>query len=285
MKKVLYIVIMLLAAFSCMSLPVQSQRLNVMSFNIRYQNKHDGNNAWENRKDAMVRFLDKRHPDVFGLQEVLDEQFTVLCSHLSDYEAVGIGRDDGARKGEYAPVFFLKSRYILIDSGTFWLSDTPDEVSRGWDAVCNRICTWALLQHRKSGKRFIFASTHLDHRGVTARTNAARLIKQRLGSTSAGLPIVLVGDFNVTEKSEAYETISGYDYALNDTWKVSKRCNGLTCSFNGWGEYNDENGEKIDFVFVSPSIKVKKAAIFDSHIKEDRYLSDHNSLWVEIVVY
>lgn len=285
MKKCAILIFVFLTTFLCITLPCHAQRLNVMSFNIRYQNKQDGNNAWVYRKDNVVYFLNEHHPDVFGLQEVLDEQYIFLCNNLSDYAAVGVGRDDGMRKGEYMPVFFLKNRYKLIDSGTFWLSETPNEVSRGWDAACNRICTWVILKHRKSGKRFLFACTHLDHKGKTSRSNAAILIKQRLESISSGLPIVLVGDFNVSEKSEVYETMCSKPYAFNDTWKVAQKCEGLTYTFNGFGKYDATNGNKIDYIFVSPGMKIKNATIFDAHIAEGRYLSDHNAIWAEIEEY
>ena len=282
MKNFTYITLLLLIALLCTTMPIYAQRMNVMSFNIRYQNKHDGNNAWDYRRDDMVRLIINRHPDVFGLQEVLDDQYTFLCNNLSDYSAVGVGRDDGSRKGEYTPIFFQKSRYELLNSGTFWLSETPDSVSRGWDAVCNRICTWALLKNRKSGKRFVFACTHLDHKGEKSRSNAALLIKQRLNDISSGLPIVLVGDFNVPEQSRAYDIVVNSPYALNDTWKVAKRCEGLNYSFNGFGKFNETNGKKIDYIFVSQNIKVKNIAILDAYIKDGRYLSDHNALWAEI---
>ena len=111
MKKcaILIFVFLTLTTFLCITLPCHPQRLNVMSFNIRYQNKQDGNNAWVYRKDNVVYFLNEHHPDVFGLQEVLDEQYIFLCNNLSDYAAVGVGRDDGMRKGEYMPVSFLKT--------------------------------------------------------------------------------------------------------------------------------------------------------------------------------
>src|SRR5690606_6668984 len=140
-------------------------KTNIMSFNIRYDEPQDKEQNWHQRKENVVRMLKFYDLDMIGLQEVLLSQLNYLKSNLDAYEVVGVGREDGKDKGEFVPIFYKKDRYAQINTGTFWLSETPNEVSKGWDANLERIVTWAILLDKNSNREVIFFNTHFDHRG------------------------------------------------------------------------------------------------------------------------
>lgn len=261
---------------------LQARTFRIMSFNIRVETSADGINIWDNRKADVVQFLNAMKPDVLGMQEVTSNQMKYLTDTLKAYGHVGVSRDDGKDKGEFCPVFFLKDRYQLMSSGTFWLSETPEEPSFGWDAACRRICTWALLQDKKSGNNFIFANTHLDHIGEQARQNGAELIKKRLSRLANNLPVLITGDFNVNDQSAAYQIMTGRIFPMNDANKVAKKATGMHTSYHAWGTIPDDKGEKIDFIFLTPGIKVKHAHVWNSLIGEGRYLSDHHPHYADL---
>lgn len=264
---------------------IRARKFRVMTFNIRLENSGDGVNAWENRKADDAAFIKRVAPDVFGLQEATPSQMAYLTKELTDYGFVGVGRDDGTtgpKAGEYSPVFYRKDRYKVLSSGNFWLSETPEKPSLGWDAACRRICSWALLQDVKTGNSFVYANTHLDHVGTEARANGAMLIKERLGRIANDSPMLITGDFNVNDRSQSYATMRDRFFVLNDAYKVAKKRTGLKATFQGFGTIPDEKGEKIDFIFISPSLKVKSSHIYNAVLGEGRYLSDHNPHWADL---
>ena len=172
----------------CSSSPISHVRL--ATFNIRYDNPGDSLNSWKYRKDRVCEFIREKQPDVLGMQEVLHHQLEDLLAGLPDYAYVGVGREDGKTQGEYAPVFYRKDKYDLLDSNTFWLSEHPDSVGKlGWDAACTRVATWAKLKEKSTGKEFLMVNTHFDHVGTEARRNSALLIidkiKEIAGTNSA----------------------------------------------------------------------------------------------------
>ena len=178
MKKYFILLIQCLI-FSSFSYSQKSKPINAMSFNIRYDNPEDGAQNWHHRKENVVRMLNFYDLDIIGMQEVLVSQLNYLKDNLKDYQAIGVGREDGKEKGEFAPVFFRKDRFKELKSGTFWLSETPEKVSKGWDAALERIATWIVLKDKTTGKDFIFMNTHFDHRGKQARIESAKLLKTK----------------------------------------------------------------------------------------------------------
>lgn len=171
MKKYL---LLLLAA--CLSLPApaaeEARPLKLISYNMRNSGGGDGPNDWEHRRHATRQMIRQEAPDVFGVQEALADQLQYLDEECPQYARVGVGRDDGDKAGETMAIYYLRDRFDLLDSGTLWLSETPDRPSRGWDGACNRTMTWAELRDRTSGKTFFYFNTHLDHKGKTARRSA-----------------------------------------------------------------------------------------------------------------
>jgi len=255
----------------------KKQPLNIISYNIRLNVASDGVNAWPNRKDnvkALVKFYDA---DILCVQEALPDQFDDLLEN-SDFDVVGVGRDDGKRKGEFSAIYYNNNRFVKRDGGTFWLSTTPDLPSKGWDAALNRVCSWVKLYDKSNKKEFIVFNTHYDHVGVKARIESAKLIKQKIQEIAPKLPVVFTGDLNVTPETEAIATIKSF---LTDAKEVSVEPhygpNGTFNSFN----FNSELKQRIDYVFVNKGFKVlKHATLTDS--KDQRYYSDHLPVFVKL---
>ena len=162
------------------------------------------------------------------------------------------------------------------------MSETPEVPSMGWDAACRRVCSWAVLQNIKTGNSFVYANTHLDHMGVQARSNGAMLIKVKLSQIANDLPMMITGDFNVTKEDAAYSTMRNRFFLLDDAYLSAPKRVGLKSSWNNWGRVKDEEGSIIDFIFVSPNLKVKKAYIHDGNLGNGHYLSDHNAVYVDL---
>lgn len=257
-----------------------AQQLQVMSFNIRYNNAGDGVNAWPNRVEMVNGLLNFYEPDIFGLQEALYEQITDIQKALPEYEWIGVGRDDGDKAGEFAPLFFNTRKFIRIESGHFWLAENCEQAELGWDAACKRIVTWGKFQSKVSGKRFFVFNTHFDHIGVEARKNSAMLIRNKIEELTRGsqLPVILSGDFNLTDESQPIQMIKKY---LNDSRKISQQAPyGPVGTFNGF-KPGSEGNNRIDYLFVSDGIKVLKYATL-SDSKEGRTPSDHLPVFVKL---
>lgn len=247
------------------------------TFNIRYDNPNDGLNNWKYRTDSVAAYILNKNFDVIGLQEVLHNQLSDLKNRMPEYTAVGVGREDGKTKGEYAPIFFRHDKFQLIDSNTLWLSQYPDSAGFiGWDGACTRIATWAKLKDVKTGKVFMAVNTHFDHVGVEARKNSALLIIEKIKEIVGSEPAILTGDFNVSDKSEAYSTITGNEFLLLDAYKICDDRRGPSYTFHDFGRIPLEKREKIDFIFVTPNINVIETEILQNPETKTGFLSDHN---------
>ncbi len=186
----------------------ENQTFVVMSYNIRMNTEADGVNAWPLRKDKVAGLLQFHEADLFGVQEALPEQVADLVTAFPDFDHVGVGRDDGVSKGEHMCIFFRKSRFEKLADGTFWLSETPEKPGMGWDAACNRTCTWIRLKDKETGKEFMHFNTHLDHRGTVARREGSKLILKKIAEINTkGLPMILTGDFNAVKTDEPIRII------------------------------------------------------------------------------
>ena len=251
--------------------------VNWGTFNIRYDNPDDKENNWKFRKDRVAEFIKQEKLDVVGMQEVLHNQLEDLKTRLPEYAEVGIGREDGKQQGEYAPIFYRKDRFKLLDSNTFWLSQYPDSVGFiGWDGACTRIATWAKLEDKSTGKIFLAVNTHMDHVGVEARRKGALLIIERIQDIVGNRPAVLTGDFNVDDTSEAYQTLTTNDFVLKDAYKTADVKEGVSYTFHDFEKIPVEEREKIDFIFVTPQIKVSRSWIPKENPDGKGVISDHN---------
>ena len=268
-----------------------SDTLRVMSFNIRYDNPGDGPDAWPHRKEAVANMIRDRNVDVAGLQEALKGQIDDLQALLPDYAWLGVGREDGAEQGEFAPIFYRRDRLDTLRQGTFWLSETPDiPGSRSWDAALERIATWAVLRDRRTGEALLAANAHFDHRGAEARTRSAELIVERLGALAvarpgeqadtmtSALPVALTGDFNAREGSAPYAVLAG---AFSDALYASERPHeGPMSTWNGFEAIAP--GARIDYVFVGEDVDVYAHRILPDTLAGGLFPSDHLPVLAEI---
>ncbi|MBO5698865.1 MAG: endonuclease/exonuclease/phosphatase family protein [Bacteroidaceae bacterium] len=234
-----------------------AQTLAIGQYNIRNANANDAKNGngWQVRGEKIAHFINHESWDVFGLQEVLHQQIIDLKKGLSDYAYVGVARNDGAQKGEYAPIFYKKKRIHCHQSGTFWLSETPDVVgSKGWDAALPRICTWALLEDRTTKWRFWMFNLHLDHIGVEAREKSVDLVLQKIEAMCGDAPFILTGDFNVDQNSAAYQSLVQSEKIV-DTYEKAKYKMAENGTFNSFNVNHKTEG-RIDYIFVSKQFYV-----------------------------
>lgn len=252
----------------------------VMTYNIRLNVKSDGENWWENRKDKVAALMNYYEADFIGAQEVQHEQLEYLLKALPHYSSVGVGRDDGKTAGEYSCILYNNKKYKPVQQSTFWLSQTPDKVSMGWNAVCNRVCTYGLFEHIKTKKKLWVFNTHFDHVGDTARIESAKLIMERIKELTAkqNYPVVFTGDFNSQPSDAPVQYISKH---LNNTRMISAMAPyGPAATWNAF-KFGEVPKGWIDHVFVSKSISVQKYAVLtDSYDK--KYPSDHFPVLVHI---
>ena len=197
--------------------------LRVMSFNIRVLNTDDAvENQWTNRIDRVCALIKEVQPDLLGVQEAVPQQYEDVKAGLDGYVSIFAGRDDGI-KGEGTPIFYKADRFRLVNSGHFWLSPTPNQPSIGWNASCNRIAVWAVLEDVATGKSFVYLNTHFDHVSEEARVESAKLIKETVRGLAPSLPFVFNADFNLNDKSEGYDLLVNYSYPCIDTWKAPRK--------------------------------------------------------------
>jgi len=267
--------------------PVGDQAdLLVMTFNIRYGTADDGENNWDKRKDLAVDVLRRHHPDVVGLQEALRSQLDDIRAALPEYGELGVGRDDGKTKGEYSAILYRKDRLDVNDSGTFWLSDTPEVPgSTTWGNQITRICTWGRFVPKSSGRAFYLFNTHLDHQSQPSREKSVVLLDERIATRKHPDPAIVTGDFNAGESNPAVRYLKreaplpaypsgpgGSAEVFVDTFRLlhlEATDVGTFHSFTG-----ERTREKIDYIFVLPGTKVLQAAIVHDH-QDERYPSDH----------
>ncbi|ALM48037.1 endonuclease/exonuclease/phosphatase [Flavobacterium psychrophilum] len=258
-----------------------AQNVKVMSYNIRLDVASDGENRWDNRKDMLTAQVLKLSPDFMGVQEALPQQIDYLNANLKGYKYIGVGRDDGKRDGEFSAIFYNASQYKMLQQSTFWLSETPDKASFGWDAACRRVCTYGLFENSKTKKKIWIFNTHFDHIGDVARVNSARMILAKIKEVNTeNLPFALTGDFNLEDDSESIKLL-GAD--LSDAKKVAKKVSGPVATFNNFN--TDEPATKrIDYIFVPKNgVDVTNYRVIEE-LKSNRYPSDHFPVYVELKV-
>lgn len=249
-----------------------AQPITVLSYNIRFDNPADGDNAWAHRRDFLAAQIRFHHADLFGIQEGLHHQVAFLQETLPEYLYVGGGRDDGRQAGEYSALYYRVERFEAVRSGTFWLSPTPERVSKGWDAALPRICTWAWLHDRLSGDTLFALNTHFDHMGARARLESAHLLLRFIQQNNPGAwPVILTGDFNCAPDEAPYAVLTK---ELSDSKVISTLPHfGPEGTFNGF-DFQKPVERRIDFVFVSQGTTVLQHATLSEN-KACRYPSDH----------
>lgn len=289
--KAVFITIMVVSSILTMvaqqkdSMMKQDQNsMTVMSYNIRYDNPGDGENAWPNRKDHVAEMMATVYEaDVIGVQEALKNQLDDLQSRMPGYSWVGVGRDDGKNAGEFSPIFYNTERAELMATNTFWLSETPHRPgSKSWDAAITRVATWAKFRDRMNEEAFYVINTHFDHVGEVARVESAKMITQFVNDLEEGLPVIVTGDFNIPESSEAYSVLVESARLSDARYQSESGHAGPTASFSDWETLRPEES-RIDYIFVSGEISV-----LTHHIAADRYderfPSDHLPVVSEVTM-
>jgi len=281
-------ILFLLFLSECLFLKASDQGstdLRVMSFNVRNSYARDGENHWEGRKDLVYGVIRDYAPDVLGLQEANSFQLEELCHEFAECGKVGEG-SMGGTKGQYSAILFLKKRFKLNDSGSFWLSQTPTEPSKSWGSSHHRICTWVELLDKESQQTIYVYNTHMDDGSRKARENGARMIMDHIQKRAESFPLVLMGDFNAPEDSEALKIIKGNSEAdqklgiqMVDSFRVLYPERENVGTYNGFTGQSD--GPKIDYIMVRPSMNVIEASILQTNQK-GRYPSDHYPVTAQV---
>lgn len=274
-----------LALWACATSREPAPQMRALTYNIRLDTDADGENAWPHRREAVSTLLRFHSPDIIGLQEVKAHQLDQLRSDLPEFEFFGVGRDDGAEAGEFSPIGISREQLAAEEWGTFWLSETPEKPSTGFDAAYPRIVTWARLKDRRSGAPILALNTHWDHVGRQARIESARLIRDFIRANRRKCEtVVLVGDLNATPEEEAFNTlVDGGDAILSDARRASTPPPfGPPGTFNGFDIMRAE-AAPIDHLFVSRGVRVLRHGVITQH-ESGRLPSDHYPVLADIVI-
>ena len=252
--------------------------LRIMSFNVRCTNV--GTATAASRHGIVAETIKKGHPDSVGVQEATPSWMEALKLRLGDeYAYVGVGRDDGDNNGEYSAIFYLKDKYEPQDSGTFWLSETPDKPSMGWDAACRRVCTWVVLKNKTTGETYVHLNSHFDHIGQTARSESVKMILAK-ASEYPDLPVVFTADMNVVEGSKNYQEITA-DGTLRDTKHLAPDTMDCCTYHDTKPEMHD--GDVIDYVLINKHFDAKVYRVVTAGI-DGKFVSDHYPIYADIVI-
>lgn len=247
-------------------------QVKLLSYNIKYDDKKDTINNWNFRKEAMVKLIKHYEPSFVGLQEALHNQVSYLDDALPNFTYIGVGRDDGKEKGEYSPILYDKNLYEVVQANTFWLSETPEKVSKGWDAALERICTYGLFKNLKTNEQIWVFNTHFDHIGELARENSAQLIVDKIKEiNTAKIPIVLMGDFNLEPERKGISILKSY---LEDGKQITQKpFYGPEGTFNGF-DHAMKLDRRIDYLFVK-HLRVIDYVHIDDRMENNMHISDH----------
>jgi endonuclease/exonuclease/phosphatase family metal-dependent hydrolase len=270
---------LLICCLFCLSAASQNKEIRVASYNLRLGIAKDGENIWSNRKEMVKSLIVYHNFDIFGTQEGYDFQLKDICE-LGNYTYTGHGREDGVSAGEHSAIFYKKDRFKLLNSGDFWLSETPDVPGKGWDAnCCNRICSWGKFKDTKSKKEFFFFNVHFDHEGVIARKESGKLMVQKIKEIAGKYPVICTGDFNSTPETEQIKTMQ---LILHDSYLISsQKPYGPVGTFNGF-KFTTKPDHRIDYIFTDNRMKVLKYAVLTDS-QDDRFPSDHFPVVVDLV--
>ena len=267
-----YLLPLLLITLCCTT--KQPDEYSAMTFNIRYDTERDGINKWDNRKDWVVDIIQDFNPNFVGLQEALHHQVVYVDTMLANYDFIGVGRDDGKQAGEYTPLFYNKDKFRLLNYDTFWLSETPEEPSVGWDAALERICTYGQFESIDTGEKFYVFNAHLDHIGEDSRLNALKLInKEAKALNPEEVPVIIMGDLNATPDSPPIQFLNNeYDDSF-----FSDSVSGPTGTFHGFNPDHPLD-IRIDYIFTSALTVSRYENIYLR--RDDFFPSDHTPIFI-----
>lgn len=265
---------MLLAFFA------QAQQYTFGTYNLRYDNPRDTGNLWINRAPVVAALIRFHNFDVLGTQEGLLNQLNDLSNALPAYSRYGLGRDDGKDAGEHSAIFYRKDKFDLLQHGDFWLSETPDQPTLGWDATCcKRICSWVQLKDKQSGKTFYFFNAHYDHQGVKARIESSKLVLQKIKTIAGNSEVVFTGDLNGGHETDCYKIIATSGW-LKDSYTLAPTPYTNNGSFNSFGSHV-KSTELIDHIFVTKGFTVTRYGVL-TDTYQGKFPSDHCPVMVNV---
>ena len=248
-----------------------TKNIKVISYNIRYNNPNDKVNIWSNRKSTVIEFISNENADFVGMQEVLSSQLIDLMNLLPRYNYIGVGRDDCKIRGEYSPILFNNNKYEVLESDTFWLSETPNEISVGWDASMERICTYGLFKNLNSNKKIWIFNTHFDNVGTLAREKSVELIIDKINKLNEmNYPVLLTGDFNLEDENKSIKKLQN---EFIDSKKDILKSNHFYGTYNGFN--NVKSNKRIDYVFFKNLILINSKHVYIK-TKAENWASDHH---------
>lgn len=244
--------------------------ITVMSYNIRISTAQDGTNSWEYRYPASAMMIDDQKPDIIGTQESLHEQVSYLVEVCKGYKYVGVGTEDGKKKGAVNAIIYNSKTMVVVKNGTFWLSDTPSKVSKGWDGAYFRTATWAVMKTKDSGQKVFVVNTHLDNEGVEARTKGLELILNKISELNTdNCPVILLGDFNMEPGDSSMSSVKN---AMKDT-RESAFSTDHKGTFHNWGRQKTET--IIDFIWYSGFDSCTSYETVTKEYYKRAFISDH----------
>ena len=245
---------------------------SIVTYNIKYDDRSTQQNSWIMRKEGMIELINSISPDILGIQEGLMHQVDYLDTNLDSFRYVGVGRDDGNKKGEFCAIYYNKNKYRLIKSSTFWLSENPSEVSIGWDAALERICTYAQLETLNGNNKIWIFNTHFDHFGKMAREQSAKLLIKKIRNINTdGEPTVVMGDFNALDNSKVIEVLKK---EFKDSMEISEiGHNGPIGTFNNFLS-KQEITKRIDYIFIY-GMKIVSHEHVNKKLDNGNHISDH----------
>ncbi len=256
----------------------EENAMRIMSFNIRCTNV--GTDSWEDRIGIVSQTMLESEADSIGVQEATPEWMATLKETVGEkYAYVGVGRDDGDNEGEYSAVFYLKDKYEVVDSDTFWLSETPDKPSFGWDAACRRVCTWVQLKDKETGKQYVHMNTHFDHVGISARKNSVEMIIDK-AKTFTDIPVVFTADMNVVQGSTNYNQFVDSGYFRDTKFAAPDSMN--YCTYHDTKPQNHKD-DVIDYVMINDGFDALTYRVVTEGV-DGRFVSDHYPIYADIVM-
>lgn len=258
---------------------LKAQKITIGTFNIRYDNPRDSGNLWKDRAPVVSNLIRFHGFDVLGVQEGLINQLDDISTALPEYARYGKGRDDGKDAGEHSAIFYKKERFKLLESGDFWLSETPDQPGKGWDVTCcNRICSWVYLEDKTTGKQFYTFNVHFDHQAVIARRESSKLMLKKIAEIAGNSPVLLTGDFNGNRESEWYHHLAT-SRVLTDVYTKVKFPYANNSSANGFR--TPRGNGVIDHIFMTNQFSAGKWGILtDTYF--GKFPSDHFPVLAEV---
>ncbi|WP_080902640.1 endonuclease/exonuclease/phosphatase family protein [Parabacteroides sp. Marseille-P3160] len=258
----------------CSLLAVQAESMVVATYNLRYANKEDSTagNGWGQRYPYIAQLIQFHGFDILGTQEGKFHQLQDLKKAMPGYDYIGVGRDDGKQGGEHSAIFYRTGKFEVLDHGDFWLSTITDRPNKGWDAVLPRICTWGKFRDRETGFTFLFFNLHMDHIGVQARTESAKLILKKIREFPERLPTILTGDFNVDQNNESYLLLDNSGI-MRDSYQIADFRYATNGTFNGF-HVDRKTDSRIDHLFLTKEFEVEKYGILTDTYRSE---ADGNS--------